>query len=52
MIYQIKMKGFITDKVTYVEGDGIRTYYKNGIYFKHKIIKLNEHTRKVKQNPA
>jgi len=42
------MKGFITKEVTYVDGDGIRTYYKNGLYIKHEIIKSNEHSREIK----
>ena len=32
------MEGFITDEVTKVIGDGIITYYKNGIYFNHEIL--------------
>ena len=42
------MKGFITEEVTYVDGDGIRTYYKNGLYIKHEIIKSNEYSREIK----
>ena len=28
----------IDDSVSYVIGDGIITYYKNGLYYKHKFI--------------
>lgn len=41
------MEGFIDDKVTKVTGDGIVTYYKNGIYINYQIIESNEHTRKA-----
>ncbi len=32
------MEGFITDEVTKVIGDGIVTYYENGIYINHEIL--------------
>ena len=32
------MEGFITDEVTKDIGDGIITYYKNGIYINHEIL--------------
>lgn len=41
------MDGFITDDVTEVIGDGIVTYYKNGIFINYKIIESNEHTREA-----
>lgn len=41
------MDGFINDEVTKVTGDGIVTYYKNGIYINYKIIESNEYTRKT-----
>jgi hypothetical protein len=37
------MKDYITDIDTYTEGDGIRTFYKNGMYINHEIIQSNEH---------
>jgi len=40
------MKGFIDDEVTKVTGDGIVTYYKNGIYLNHKFIS-NDNSRKT-----
>ncbi len=41
------MDGFINDEVTKVIGDGIVTYYKDGIYINYKIIESNEYTRKT-----
>lgn len=41
------MDGFINDEVTEVTGDGIVTYYKNGIYINYQIIESNEYTRKA-----
>jgi|TARA_R110000787_G_scaffold55840_1_gene128648 hypothetical protein len=41
------MDGFITDEVTKVIGDGIVTYYKNGIYINYKTIESNEYTRET-----
>ena len=41
------MDGFINDEVTEVTGDGIVTYYKNGIYINYKIIESNEYTRQT-----
>jgi len=41
------MDGFINDEVTEVTGDGIVTYYKNGIYINYKIIESNEYKRKA-----
>ena len=37
----------IDDSVSYVIGDGIITYYKNGLYYKHKFIS-NDNSRKIK----
>jgi len=37
------MKGFITSEDTFIEGDGIRTFYRNGIYINYEIIESNEH---------
>jgi hypothetical protein len=37
------MKGYITDIDEFTEGDGIRTFYKNGIYINYEIIESNEH---------
>jgi len=45
------MKGFITDEVTEVMGDGIVTYYKNGIYLNYKIIS-NDNSRKTQLDPT
>jgi hypothetical protein len=36
------------DKITYTEGDGMRVFYKNGIYYKYQIINQNEYTRETK----
>jgi len=41
------MDGFINDEVTKVIGDGIVTYYKDGIYINYKIIESNEYKRKA-----
>lgn len=41
------MDGFINDEVTEVTGDGIVTYYKNGIYINNQIIESNEYTREA-----
>jgi len=35
---------------THVIGDGIITYYKNGIYTNYKIIESNELKRKTEYN--
>ncbi len=43
------MKGYIEDE-SYTIGDGIITYYKNGIYTNYEIIKSNEINRKIKQD--
>ena len=42
---------YIDDTVSYVIGDGIITYYKNGLYYKHKFIS-NDDSRKIKFNSA
>ena len=42
---------YIDDTVSYVIGDGIITYYKNGLYYKHKFIS-NDNSRKIKFNSA
>jgi len=36
------MKDYITDVDTFVEGNGIRTFYKNGQYINYEIIQSNE----------
>jgi len=41
---------YIDDTVSYTIGDGIITFYKNGIYTNHKFIESNEIKRKIKHN--
>ena len=36
------------DKITYTEGDGMKIFYKNGIYYKYQIIDQHEYKRKIK----
>ncbi len=36
------------DTITYTEGDGMRLFYRNGIYYKYQIINQNEYTRETK----
>jgi hypothetical protein len=36
------------DEITFTEGDGLRLFYKNGIYYKYQIINQHEHTREIK----
>jgi hypothetical protein len=43
MILTFNMKAYITHEDTFTEGDGIRTFYKNGIYINYEIIQSNEH---------
>jgi hypothetical protein len=43
----MEARDYIDDTVSYVIGDGIITYYKNGIYYKHKFIS-NDNSRKIK----
>ena len=43
MILTFNMKDYITHEDTFTEGDGIRTYYKNGICINYEIIESNEH---------
>ena len=37
----------INENIEYIIGDGIITYYKNGIYTNYKIIESNELKRKT-----
>jgi hypothetical protein len=43
------MDGYIENE-SYIIGDGIITYYKNGIYTNYEITQLNEINRKIKQD--
>ena len=43
MILTFNMKDYITHEDTFTEGDGIRTFYENGIYINYEIIQSNEH---------
>ncbi len=36
------------DKITFTEGDGLRVFYINGIYYKYQIINQHEYTRETK----
>jgi hypothetical protein len=36
------------DKITFTEGDGLKIFYKNGIYYKHQITNQYEYTREIK----
>ncbi len=47
----MKKRDYIDDDVEYVIGDGIITYYRNGIYTNYKIIESNEPKRKIKYDP-
>jgi len=47
----MKARDYINDSVSYVIGDGLITYYKNGIYLTHKFIS-NDNSRKTKLNSA
>jgi|TARA_B100001094_G_scaffold332840_1_gene406808 hypothetical protein len=40
-------RDYIDEDVKYVIGDGIITYYRNGIYVNYKIIESNELKRKT-----
>jgi hypothetical protein len=40
----------LNETVEYIIGDGIITYYTNGIYTNYKIIQSNEPKRKIKCN--
>jgi len=40
-------RDYIDEDVQYVIGDGIITYYRNGIYVNYKIIESNELKRKT-----
>ena len=46
----MKTSDNINSETSYVIGDGIITYYKNGLYTGYKIIESNEYKRKIKQN--
>jgi hypothetical protein len=43
----MKARDYINESVSYVIGDGLITYYKNGIYLTHKFIS-NDNSRKTK----
>ena len=43
----MKTRDYIDSNVSYVIGDGIITYYKNGQYINYKIIESNEYTRQT-----
>ena len=43
----MEISDYIDDTVSYVIGDGIITYYKNGLYYKHKFIS-NDNSGKIK----
>ncbi len=43
-------RDYIDEDVQYVIGDGIITYYRNGIYVNYKIIESNELKRKTEYN--
>jgi len=45
----MKARDYIDDSVSYIIGDGLITYYKNGIYLTHKFIS-NDNSRKTKLN--
>lgn len=45
----MKSSDYIDDSVSYTIGDGIITYYKNGLYYKHKFIESNDNSRKIHQ---
>jgi len=47
----MKARDYINDSVSYVIGDGLITYYKNGIYLTHKFIS-NDNSRKTKLDSA
>tara|TARA_B100000287_G_scaffold392046_1_gene404151 strand:- start:671 stop:787 length:117 start_codon:yes stop_codon:yes gene_type:complete len=36
------------DTITYTEGDGIKIFYKNGIYYKYQLTNQNEYKRETK----
>jgi len=36
------------ENITFTEGDGIKVFYKNGIYYKHQITTNHEYKRKIK----
>jgi len=36
------------NKITFTEGDGLKIFYKNGLYYKHQITNQYEHSRKIK----
>lgn len=42
----MKARDYIDDSVSYTIGDGLITYYKNGIYLTHKFIS-NDNSRKT-----
>jgi len=45
---KMKARDNIDSNVSYTIGDGIITYYKNGIYYKHKFIESNDNSGKIK----
>ena len=44
----MKESDYINEDVSYTIGDGIITYYKNGLYYKHKFIESNDNSGKIK----
>ena len=47
----MKNRNYIDDTVSYTIGDGIITYYENGIYLTHKFIS-NDNSRKIELDPT
>ena len=43
----MEARDYINEDVSWVIGDGIITYYKNGQYINYKIIESNEYTRQT-----
>jgi hypothetical protein len=43
----MEARDYINEDVSFVIGDGIITYYKNGQYLNYKIIESNEYTRQT-----
>jgi len=46
----MKERDSIDENTEYVIGDGIITYYRNGIYVNYKIIESNELKRKTEND--
>ncbi len=43
----MKTDNTLKDTFSFTEGDGIKIFYKNGIYYKHQITNPHEYTRKA-----